>query len=512
MRKKGVVYLTGAGPGDPKLITVKGLECVRKADVVIYDWLVPKQLLDESKPGAELIYVGKTPGKHPLKQEEINALLIEKAEKGKVVTRLKGGDPFVFGRGGEEAEALAASDVPFEVVPGVTSAVAVPAYAGIPVTHRGLSSSFAVITGHEDPAKNRESNIKWDRIAAGADTLIFLMGVSNLPHIVGKLLENGCPPNMPVASISSGTSPRQHTIVGDLSTILERAAEEDLGAPAVIVVGRVVQLHGALRWFEQRPLFGKKVLITGTRERARKLSRLLTEQSAEPIELPNLQIEPISPHKGLDKAISCISDYDWAVFTSANGVEAFFSRLFALALDARALNGVKVCAIGPATGEALAKYGVQADYIPEKYTSQNIISGLRERGGSGAPILVLRCERGVKELIEGLLSLDARVDEVPLYRIVPNKEQNLLAKEALSRGEIDVVVFTAPSAVKTLAALLGDSLGPLRRAIIACIGPTTAAAVSEMGLEADIVAQEHTIPGLVHALVENKERIKREVV
>src|SRR4030042_6586998 len=356
--KRGKVYLVGAGPGDPGRITGKGLECLRKADVIIYDRLVDDSLLEEASPGSEKIYVGKGRGCHFMEQKEINRLVISKARESKTVVRLKGGGPFVLGRGGVEVELLAANEIPFEVVPGVSSAYAVPAYAGIPVTHRRMASSFTVITGHEDPEKG-ESSIAWDRISTGSDPLVFRMGMGNLTHIVNKLLQNGRLPSTPVAVISQGTSPGQRTLVGTLKDIDSRARKAGFEPPAVIVVGEVVKLREKIRWFDDLPLFGRRVLVTRAEHQTKELSRLLLERGAMPVEMPVIRISPPVTWKELDKAILNLKNYDWIIFTSVNAVEMFWKRLQAKKLDARQFAGAKIGAIGPATaggpgGKALA--------------------------------------------------------------------------------------------------------------------------------------------------------------
>jgi uroporphyrinogen III methyltransferase/synthase len=500
MSDPGKVYLVGAGPGAPELITLKGLECLRQADVIVYDRLVDERLLAEAKPGAEKIYVGKAASRHTLPQQEINSLLVSKAREGKTVIRLKGGDPFVFGRGGEEAEALAAHGVPFEVVPGVSAALAVPAYAGIPVTHRHLASSVAIITGHETPAKG-EPRIAWEKIATAVDTLVFLMGMENLPFIVEQLLKHGLPETTPAAIISSGTVPQQRVVEGTLADIVPRAAQENITPPAVIVVGKVVQLRSRLRWFDPPPLRGKRVLVTRTRDQASELSRLLAQQGAEPVELPTIEIEELPDYAELDNLLSRLSQYDWIIFTSANGVEIFFRRLQAQGLDLENLPGIQVCAIGPATAAALEKWGRKADYIPQEYIAESILAGLKERGVSGCRILLPRADKARPELVQGLRQLGATADEVITYRTVPARGFTPALKE-LQEGRIDIITFTSSSTVRHLVAMLEGELSPLQNATIACIGPITAAAAAELGLRVDVVAEEHTIPGLVRALAE----------
>jgi uroporphyrinogen III methyltransferase/synthase len=495
---KGKVYLVGAGPGDPSLITVKGLDCLRRADVVIYDRLIDDSLLDAAPPEAERIYVGKGRGRRAKEQKEINQLLVSKGREGKTVVRLKGGDPFVLGRGGEEAEALAMNHVPFEVVPGVSSALAVPAYAGIPVTDRRLASSFTVITGHED-AEKRKSSISWDKISMGGDTLVFLMGMGNLARIVRQLVEKGRPHSTPVAVISQGTSPRQRTIVGTLEDIVSRAAKEVFQPPAVVVVGEVVKLRERLRWFDNRPLFGKRILVTRAEHQANELSRLLLESGAMPVEMPVIKISPPPTWKALNQAILNLKRYHWIIFTSVNAVEVFCKRLYALELDVRQLAGVRIGAIGPATARALEEKGLHPDYLPETYTSQGFLAGLKGQDIAKCRVLLPRADIAGNELADGITELGAEVHRVTAYRTVAVRKSVLQGKQMLLRGEIDVVTFTSASTVNNLLAILGQEWEVMKVAKLACIGPNTAAALAERGLKADIVAREHTIPGLVEA-------------
>lgn len=353
----GRVYLVGAGPGDPGLITIKGSKCIGKADVVVYDRLVNPRLLGYAPPGARLIYAGKSPQGHTLTQDEINKVLVENALAGYTVVRLKGGDPFLFGRGGEEAQSLVKEGIPYELVPGVTSAIAVPAYAGIPVTHRDLTSSFTVVTGHEDPQKE-DSRISWEKIAGGSGTLVFLMGVSNLPFIVGKLMENGRSPQTPAAVIRQGTLPEQGTLTGCLMDIAEKVTVADFKPPAVLVVGEVVSLREQLRWFESKPLFGVRVVVTRPREGASYFSDLIEELGGESFEFPAIEVVPPRDFAPLDNALHKAGEYDWIVFTSVNGVNSFFKRLRELEHDIRELQGVRLCAIGPKTREVLETKGL----------------------------------------------------------------------------------------------------------------------------------------------------------
>jgi uroporphyrinogen III methyltransferase/synthase len=516
----GFVSLVGAGPGDPGLITVKGLERIAEADVIVYDKLANESLLDHARPDAELIYMGKIGGGPQAGQDAINALLVEKGREGRRVVRLKGGDPYVFGRGGEEGEALRDAGIPFEVVPGVTSAIAVPSYAGIPITHRGLAASFAVVTGHEDPAKEA-SGINWEHLATGVDTLVFLMGVRTLPEIVQKLTENGRSADTPAAVIRMGTTPEQRTVTGTLRDIVARIEEAGITPPAITVVGEVVRMREALSWFEGRPLFGKRVLITRTRKQASVLARLLADEGAIPVELPAIEIEPVADRSELDAAIGRLAAgaYAWAVFTSANAVEEFFGAVESKGLDARAFGATRVCTIGPATAAALAEHGIRADLVPAQYIAEAVVEAMRRRlnvadgfslprGREGEPapprILIPRAEGARAELIEGLTALGAMVEEIPLYRAALPAEARPEALQMLRDGGIDIVTFTSSSTVRNLVEILGGS-GPLtgeRRPLIACIGPITAQTAEELGLPVDVVASEHTVEGLVVALRE----------
>jgi len=497
--KAGKVYLVGAGPGDPGLISGKGLECLRQADVIIYDRLLDEQLLGSAPLEAERIYVGKTAKKHTMKQGEINQLLVEKARGGRTVVRLKGGDPFVLGRGGEEVEALAEKSIPFEVVPGVSSAVAVPAYAGIPITHRHLASSFAVVTGHEASSK-ASSSIAWEKLATGVDTLVFLMGMQNLPQIVAKLFEYGRPPDTPIAVIKDGTKPEQKTVVGSLKDIGSKVKECRFGPPAVIVVGEVVRLREKLRWFDNRPLFGKRILVTRARHQASALSQLLSESGAQPVELPAIDIQATDSAEELDRAISNLEHYDWIVFTSVNGISSLFQRLHDLKLDARAFKGLKIGVIGPATARALETMGIIPDYLPEVYTSQGFLAGLSSRDIIGQRFLLPRADIADKELTEGISRLGAEVHEVTVYRTVPVTTATSQGKEMLLSGKIDVITFTSSSTVSNLMALFEKEGLGVASAKIACIGPKTADTAARAGLKVDIVAGESTIPGLVAAI------------
>jgi uroporphyrinogen III methyltransferase/synthase len=495
--KQGMVYLVGAGPGDPGLITVKGMECLKKADVVIYDRLLDNRLLELSRPTAKRIYVGKSSGFHSLEQDEINQIILKQAKSGKIVVRLKGGDPFVFGRGGEEAEILADNAIPFEIVPGVSSAIAVPAYAGIPVTHRGLAASFIVVTGHEASKKDSVS-IDWERISRSADTLVILMGVSNLNSIVDQLLKNGRPTSTPVAVITHGTSNLQQTLVGTLEDIAIKARQANIEPPAVIVVGEVVQLRKKLQWFENRPLFGKRVLVTRAKNQAGELNQILMEKGAIPVELPSISIVPASLE--LDEYIRKLSEYQWLIFTSVNGVDSFFRRLYELKLDIRKLGNLKVAAIGAATASALKINGILVDCIPGKFTTKQLLNELKKQDLHGCRILLPRADIAGKELSNGLAELGAEVQEVKAYRTVIDKKGMSKTKQMLMANDIDVITFTSSSTVINLLSALGKNRKVLQKSLIACIGPVTADTAKKAGLRVDIVSQKQTMPGLVEAI------------
>jgi len=499
----GFVSLIGAGPGDPGLLTLRGAEALAAAEAVVYDHLVDPALLAHAHPGAERIYVGKKAGQHTLPQHEINALLVERGLAGQRVARLKGGDPFVFGRGGEEALALVEAGVPFEVVPGVTSA------AGIPVTHRELASSFAVITGHEDPTKDRPT-VDWSRLATGVDTLVFLMGVGNLPQIVEQLVAHGRPADTPVALVRWGTMPDQQTVSGILANIVERVQAVGLEPPAVMVVGPVAALRERLRWFETRPLFGQRVLVTRTRQQASALSRRLRALGAAVIELPTIRIAPPDDWAPLDHAISDLPTYDWLVFTSVNGVGHFWARLVQAGLDARALHSVRLAAIGPATAAALKARGLWADCVPDKYVAEAVAAGLGDVGG--LRILLPRADIARLALADLLREGGAEVVEVVAYRTLRPQIAADELRQLLAR--VTVATFTSSSTVRNLAAMARDAGLDLSQQLgdvtVACIGPITAETAREMGIPVQIVAKEYTIGGLVEALVNHIQELSRE--
>lgn len=497
----GKVWLVGAGPGDPGLLTLKGAKALEEAGAVVYDRLANEALLNLTSSACERIYAGKLAGDGGTSQEQINALLVRLAGEGRSVVRLKGGDPFVFGRGGEEAEALAAAGIPFEIVPGVSSATAVPAYAGIPVSHRGAASSFTVLTGHEDAGKDQTS-IHWDEVAGGADTLVFLMGVQALGGIAERLISAGRPPETPAAVIASGTLPRQQVVVGRLADIAARARDAGLEAPAVSVFGNVVQLRERLQWFETRPLFGRKVLVTRTRDQASGLRALLEEEGAEVFELPTLEIVDGASPQVLSRVVNALADgeYAWVVFTSANAVRRFLRAVHELGRDARAFHDSKVAVVGPATAESLLEFGIRADLVPEDYRGISLADALVKRGLARRRVLVPRAEAASPELVKTLRTHGAEVEDVPLYSsdVPRNPDPAILAQ--IRAGAIDVVTFASSSAVRNLVKMLGDDCSGLNKTVIGCIGPSTAESAERCGLKPAVIAENHTIPGLVAAL------------
>lgn len=498
----GIVYLVGAGPGSPDLITVKGLRSIREADVLVYDRLVSQHLIKEVKAEAELIYVGKMPDRHTLEQEEINRLLVEKAKQGKMVTRLKGGDPFVFGRGGEEALALAESGIAFEIVPGITSAVAVPAYAGIPVTHRAVAADFTVITGHEDPTKE-SSDLDWPALARTRGTLVILMGMGNLPIITEKLIHEGMDPHLPVALVHRGTEAAQRTLTGTLANIAEKAAAENFKHPAVIVIGKVVELHDHLQWYENKPLFGRRIVVSRAREQASRFSALLENLGAETLEFPAIKIAPPLDYSPLDRALQKIDQYGWLIFTSENGVHSFFSRLLENGKDVRALQGAMICAIGPRTKEILESKALQVDYLPSEYRAEAVIELLKEKIKPGDRVLLPRADLARSLLPQALTALGAQVDNVIAYRTVRGDSDAALLRQMLKNDEIDMLTFTSSSTVRNIYEMIGpEAAALLKEVALASIGPITSAALTDFGLKVSVEANEYTIAGLTEAILD----------
>jgi uroporphyrinogen III methyltransferase/synthase len=497
-RGTGTVYLVGAGPGDPGLLTIRAAEVLSRADVVVTDALVHPAIVDRYAPRAERIDVGKRGGRPSPRQEDINQLLVDLAQRYRVVVRLKGGDPFVFGRGGEEAEALAKAGVPFEVVPGITAGVAAPAYAGIPVTHRELASWVVLATGHEDP--HRE-NVRtgWATYAPGA-TVVVYMGMMRLRANVAQLERGGWPTDTPAAVVAWGTWPRQRTVVAPLGQIAEAVMAAGLSAPALLVVGDVVRLRDRLAWFERRPLFGQRVVVTRARAQASALRARLEELGAEAIEFPTIRIGPSPEPERVRHAVARLGTYDWVVFTSGNGVSEVWRYLEAEGRDARAFGEVRIAAIGPATAAALAEHGLRADCVPERYDSEAVATALEARDTlAGRRVLLLRAREGRAILPERLRRAGAHVDDVSVYVIEPDATGAEDLRRELEAGAVDWVLFTASSTVRNFVSAVGTRLG---RARVAAIGPVTAETARACGLRVDVTAEEYTIDGLLASLVQ----------
>ena len=497
----GKVYLVGAGPGDPGLITTKGLACIQRADVLIYDYLASPLLLRHAPAKAEKIYVGKQGGDHTLSQEGINDLIVEKSRQGLMVTRLKGGDPFIFGRGGEEAEELVAAGIPFEIVPGVTSAIAAPAYAGIPLTHRRFTATVAFVTGHEDPTKE-SSNIDWTALATGIGTVVFFMGVRNLPHIVEKLTAHGRPPQTPVALVRWGTTTAQQTVTGTLETIVAAVQTAGLKAPAIIVVGGVVGLRDTLKWFESRPLLGKRIVVTRAREQASDLVQKLTDLGATCLECPTIKVIPPTDWAPLDQALSNLDSFDWLAFTSVNGVNFFFQRLFDTGRDLRDLPRLKTAVIGPATQQRLLDFGVVSDIVPESFRAESVVAAFEKKDLAGRRVLLPRALEARPVLPEALRKMGATVEEITAYQTIEDRSAAGRLIEDLETGEVDMVTFTSSSTVKNFKALLaGDQAEALMAGVtVASIGPITTETAEALGFTVDISADTYTIPGLCEAI------------
>jgi uroporphyrinogen III methyltransferase/synthase len=507
---RGKVYLVGAGPGDPGLITVKAQRLIAKADVIIYDYLANESLLREARPDAEKIYVGKKAGAHTMPQSEINRLLVEKGRTS-IVVRLKGGDPFVFGRGGEEAQALASAGIPYEVVPGVTAAVAVPAYAGIPLSHRDITASMTFVTGHEKEGQE-DSKINWKALAELRGTLVFFMGVKNISLIASRLMDNGLPPQTPAAVIHWGTTPQQKTVCGTLNNIATKVADAGITPPAIIVVGDVVRLRDELNWFEKKPLFGKTVVVTRSRTQASRLVELLSEHGAYCLEFPTIAIEPPPSWEDLDKAIDELNRYDWIIFTSINGVENFFARLWERGRDIRSLYGISVAAIGPETARAVEGRGIRVDFVPKSYRAEDLAEGFPEDVIRGKKVLIPRAMEAREILPETLEARGAQVTVVPAYRtVMPSSDSSKEIAQKIKNGEVDCITFTSSSTVRNFVKLVEPfiSVDEINKAVLACIGPVTAQTAKELGLSVDIVADRYTIDGLVDAVVSGLERVRK---
>ena len=495
------VYLVGAGPGDPGLITVRGRQLIQQADVIVYDYLVSPQLLKLARDGAELIYVGKQADRHSLPQEKINQLLIDKAKEAKSVVRLKGGDPFVFGRGAEEALELVQAGIKFEIVPGITAAIAACAYAGIPVTHRDFASDLALITGHESAARTGPSQIDWPALGKWKGTLAFYMGVKNLPFICEKLRDHSLSPDTPAALIRYGTTPNQRVLVGTVTTLPNLAIKHNFTPPSIIVIGKAVTLRDRLNWFEKRPLFGKRIVVTRSRAQASELVVRLNELGADVLEFPTIRIAPAEDIQPLRNAINKLDQYNWIIFTSLNGVNSFFQVLSDQNRDARSFSSAKVCAIGPATCERLKAFGIIADRVPPRFVAESIIETLSEADDlKEKRILLPRADIARADLPETLKKLGAIVDQVSAYRTVVEDGPKDDIIQAIDHDSIDWITFTSSSTVRNFFKQIDPDLLSEKKLRLASIGPITSATIKETGLIVDVEAQEYTIPGLINAI------------
>lgn len=502
MKSKGIVYLVGAGPGDAGLLTLRGAELLARADVVVYDALVNPDLLRLASKSAEIIFGGKRSKDHAIPQGELNQLLVAKAREGRTVVRLKGGDPYIFGRGGEEAEELAAARVPFEVVPGVSSFFAAPNYAGIPLTHREHCSGFTVITGHEDPAKEA-GGIDWEHVANMPGTKVIMMGTERIGRIAELLVGHGMSPDTPAAMVRWGTTGQQQSIEGTLATIAHEAVKAKLAAPTVTVIGDVVRMRDRLNWFEKRSLFGQRIVVTRTREQASELSRQLRERGAEVLEIPTIRtVAPTDPAPLLE-ALSGLNAYDWLVFTSPNGVGFFFDSFFKKFQDLREIGGVRIAAVGPATAARIRELHLQVDLMPEEYLAVKVADALAEyQSIENLRILLLRAEAANPELPKMLEERGAIIDDIACYQTVPEQEDRTGASAKLLETGADWITFTSSSTVDhfhrrfNLPALLQQ----FPRIKTASIGPETSKALAALGLKPDAEARAHNIDGLVLAL------------
>jgi uroporphyrinogen III methyltransferase/synthase len=503
MKSKGIVYLVGAGPGDAGLITVRGAELLGRAEVVVYDALVNLDLLRQAPAAAELIYAGKRSSDHAIPQDQLNQLLVDKARAGKCVVRLKGGDPYVFGRGGEEAGELAEADVAFEVVPGVSSGIAGPNYAGIPLTHRDHCSAFTVITGHEDPTKG-ETEVDWSKVANAPGTKVVLMGVAQVREISGKLIAGGMTGDTPVAMIRWATTGRQQSISGTLNSIADVAEKGNFKPPGLIVIGEVVRLRDKLNWFENRALFGRRVVVTRTREQASQLSRRLLELGADVLEVPTIRIVPPTNRHDIADVLLELNSYDWIVFTSPNGVAAFFEFFFKVFEDLRDIGGVRIAAVGPATAAKLQELHLKVDVTPKEYVASKITAAMKEFGSvDNLKILLMRAEAANGELPKELETAGAIVDDIACYKTVPETEDRTGAASRLLEEGADWVTFASSSAVDSFNTRFGlkKLLTDRPQIKLASIGPESSKAIIALGLKPHLEAKEHTIEGLVKALV-----------
>jgi uroporphyrinogen III methyltransferase/synthase len=497
----GKLYLVGGGPGDPGLLTLKGKRCIEQADVVIYDYLANVRLLDFAPPHATHVLVGKHGGGNRVEQEEINRLVLRYAGEGKTVVRVKGGDPFIFGRGAEEMEVARNAGIEVEVVPGVSAATAVPAYAGIPLTHRKLASSVVIATGYEYPGKT-EPAVQWSELARSGSTLVLLMTTRQLRTNMEKLVDGGLPAETPAAVVEWGTRAEQRTVVGTAATIADLAAEQDIGPPALAVVGEVVTLRDRLDWYERKPLFGKRIVITRPRAQAADFAERLEAWGAEIIPCPTIETVAPQSYAPLDDALGRASEFDWVIFTSVNGVRAFLERLKEKGADIRDWHRSRVAAIGPQTARALQAACVRVDIVPEEFRAEGVIAALATEGVTGKRILLPRASGARAVLPRELERLGAVVDDVPSYDTVAPQQTLQQLRSQLLRGEADVVTFTSSSTVRNFAAMFGDDLPRVvAGTVVGCIGPVTAETARSHGMTVSIEPREYTIPAFANAIV-----------
>jgi uroporphyrinogen III methyltransferase/synthase len=497
----GKVYLVGAGPGDPGLLTLKGKRCLEEADVVICDYLANPRLLDYTRPNAVQLPVGKHGGGPRVEQKEINELIVGHARQNKVGVRLKGGDPFIFGRGGEEAEALRAAGIDFDIVPGVSSAIAVPAYAGIPLTHRELASNVIVTTGYEYPTKS-EPTVRWNELARAGSTLVILMTQRQLRANMAKLAAGGLSADTPVAVIQWGTRADQHTVVGTVDTIASLADEQGIKPPAIAVVGDVVHLRERLNWFERKPLFGRRIVITRPRLQAAEFAELLEASGAEVVPFPTIETVPPASLAPLDDAIRRADQFDWVVFTSANAVRVFFTRLEKLGADVRDWHRSRFAAIGPQTAKAVQQHCVRVETVPDEFRAEAVAALLAQVGVGGQRILLPRAAGARDVLPTRLRALGATVEEVVTYTTVLPQANADELHEQLLRGDVDLVTFTSSSTVHNfVAAFAGSPHGVLAHARVGCIGPITAETAHSYGMQVTIQPATYTIPAFADAIV-----------
>ncbi|KGM97790.1 uroporphyrinogen-III C-methyltransferase [Clostridium botulinum] len=494
----GKVFLVGAGPGDYKLITLKGIECIKKSDVIVYDRLASSKFLKEAKETCEFIYVGKKSSNHTKTQDEINDIIVHKAKVGKIVTRLKGGDPYVFGRGGEEGEYLKKKGVKFEVIPGITSAIGGLCYAGIPITHRDYASSFHVITGH---LKEKEAELNWKSIASLEGTLVFLMGVSNLKNICNSLIKEGKNKSTKAAIINWASTTKQKVVVGNLENIYEKAMTEKISSPSLIVIGEVVSLRDELNFFENKPLFGKNIVVTRSRVQSSNLVERIIDLGGNPIEIPAIKIEEIPNNVELDNGIKNIHEFNYLIFTSRNAVKIFFKRLFELNFDSRNLGNLKVVSIGTGTSDELKNYGIIPDILPKKFVAESVVESLKEVLEKDDKIFIPRSSEARTYLVEELNKL-CNVKEVKIYNTIKDSGNKDEIINLLNNKNIDYITFTSSSTVKNFIEIIGkENIKILKDTKLVSIGPITSKTIEEFGLKVYNEAEEYTIEGIIKTLI-----------